>query len=164
METSTIFTMMQIVEVATGKTLPIEIVPVEREDYQIIGKSSHYFDWNTEQNEEVYKLVIKGENDILGLISLERISTEWRVHIRLLTVSKENKGSGKKYDYITGNLMAYAAKIAVVEYGELACISLRPKTEIAQHYMDKYKMNITGMTLSLEMPQIIDLINQFDNH
>jgi len=44
---------------------------------------------------KVYKLVIKGENDILGLISLERISSEWRVHIRLLTVSKDNKGSGK---------------------------------------------------------------------
>jgi hypothetical protein len=33
---------------------------------------------------------------------------------------------------------------------------------IAQHYIEKYKMNITGATLSLEVPEILDLINQFD--
>ena len=100
----------------------------------------------------------------MGLILLERIPSEWRVHIRLLTVSKENKGSKKKFDKIAENLITHAAKIAVDEYGELACISLKPKTEIAQHYIDKYKMNITGVTLSLEVPEILDIINQFDNN
>jgi len=41
---------------------------------------------------------------------------------------------------------------------------LKPKTEIARHYIDKYKMNITGATLSLEVPAILDLINLFDNN
>jgi len=155
---------MTIIEVSTGKKLPIQIVPVEMADYKSLVKSRYFFDWETEKNEEVYKLVIESDNSILGIISLERIPGEWRVHIRLLTVSKENKGSGKKYEKIIGNLIAHAAKIAVAEYGELACISLRPKTEIAQHYIDKYKMNITGITLSLIVPEILDLINQFDNN
>ncbi|MCY1312637.1 hypothetical protein D9M70_630750 [compost metagenome] len=52
--------------------------------------------------------------------------------------------------------------MALENYGELACVSLRPKTEIARHYMKKYKMRITGMSLSLEMPEIIDLINEYE--
>ena len=94
---------------------------------------------------------------------MERIPTEWRIHIRLLTVSRENKGKDKKYDKIAGNLIAYVSKLAVEEFGELACISLRPKTLIAQHYIDKYNMNTTGITLSLEVPEILNLINQYDD-
>ncbi len=155
---------MTIKEIATNKVFPIEIIPVEKSDYKSLIKSRYFFDWKEEQNQEVYKLVVKGENTILGVVSLERIPSEWRLHIRLLTVSKENKGSVKKFDKIAGNLITHAAKIAVAEYGELACVSLKPKTEIAQHYIDNYKMNITGLTLSLEVPEIIDLINLFDNN
>jgi hypothetical protein len=108
-------------------------------------------------------LRIVGSNEILGLISLERIPQEWRVHIRLLTVSIENKGREKRYDKIAGNLIAFAAKIAVRDYAEYACISLRPKSQITQHYIEKYKMNSTGITLSLEVPEILDLINLYDH-
>ncbi len=52
---------------------------------------------------------------------------------------------------------------AVRDFGEWACISLRPKTQIAQHYIDKYKMNITGVTLSLEVPEIFELIELYDH-
>lgn len=153
---------MNIKEVSTGKVFQIEILPVEKADFKSLTKGRYFFNWKDEENEELYKLVLKGENAILGLISIERIPSEWRVHIRLLTVSIENKGAKKIFDKIAGNLIAHAAKIAVAEYGELACISLRPKSEIARHYIDKYKMNVTGLTLSLEVPEIIDLINLYD--
>jgi hypothetical protein len=154
---------MNIVETSTGKKIPASIRPVERADFQSLVKKRYYFEWNNEQNQEVYKLCKTGSDDILGVISLERIPEEWRIHIRLLTVSKENKGKGKKYDGIAGNLIAFAAKTAVREYGELACVSLRPKSQIAQHYIDKYNMNITGLTLSIEVPEILDLIRKY-NH
>ncbi len=133
------------------------------DEFKTLRKDRYFFYWKIEKNQEVYKLQIKGSMDILGLISIEMITQEWRIHIRLLTVSKENKGNGKKYDKIAGNLIAYVAKIAIREFGELACVSLKPKSQIAQHYIDKYKMNITGMTLSIEVPEIIDLINFYDN-
>ncbi len=156
---------MNIKEVSTGRIYPIEIIPVEKADYKFLIKSRYFFNWKNEQNQEVYKLVIEGEGTILGLVSLERIPSEWRIHIRLLSVSKENKGREKKFEKIVGNLITYVAKIAVAEYGELACISLKPKTTIAQHYIEQYKMNVTGVTLSLEVPEILDLINEYDkNH
>jgi hypothetical protein len=154
---------MNIVEVLTGKIYAIEVLTVESADYKLLSKARYSFDWNEEKTQEVYKLVIKGQNEILGLVSIERIPSEWRIHIRLLTVSLENKGEEKVFEKIAGNLIAFVSKIAVADYGELACVSLRPKSSIAQHYITKYNMNITGLTLSLEVPEIIDLINQYDH-
>lgn len=155
---------MKIIEISTKKEYSVEILPVESDDYKNIKKDRYYFNWKTEREEEVYKLRIIGSNDILGLVSIERIPQEWRLHIRLLTVSKENMGKEKRFDNITGNLIAYIAKIAVREYGELACVSLKPKLQLAKHYFEKYNMNVTGVTLSIEVPEIIDLINKYDKY
>ena len=154
---------MTVVERLTGKVCQVEVVPVESADYKFLSKARYFFDWKEEKGQEVYKLVMKGQKEILGLVSMELIPSEWRVHIRLLSVSKENKGSARVFENIAGNLIAHAAKIAVTEFAELACVSLKPKSSIAQHYIDKYNMKVTGVTLSLEIPEIIDLINQYDH-
>ena len=153
---------MNIIELQNGKIHPIEILPIEIQDFKILNSNRYFFNWKEEIKFEIYKLCIEGKNDILGLMSLQRIPTEWRVHIRLLTVSSENKGQHKLYDKIAGNLIAFAAKISVSEYNALACISLRPKSTLFKHYIKKYKMNITGQTLSLELPEILNLINTYD--
>ena len=132
-------------------------------DYKAITKGRYFFNWKSEKGKEVFKLRIIETNEFLGLISIERIPEEWRIHIRLLTVSIENMGKHKKYERIVGNLLTHVAKIAVLEFGELACISLRPKSSIARHYVERYCMNITGMTLSMEVEEILNLINEYDN-
>ena len=154
---------MYISRTSSGKKHQVEVTPVQEVDFKTIGKDRYFFDWRLERKFEVYKLRIAGSSDILGLISLERIPIEWRVHIRLLTVSAENQGKDKIYDRIAGNLIAHAAKIAVTDYAELACVSLRPKSQIAQHYITKYNMISTGLTLSIEVPEILNLINLYDH-
>lgn len=154
---------MTVNEISTGKSHQVEITPVEKLDYKSISKRRYFFDWNSEQDYEVYKLRIVGTNEILGLVSLERIPEEWRVHIRLLTVSKENQGKEKRFDRIAGNLIAYAAKIAVRDFAQFACISLKPKSQIVRHYIDTYNMSLTGLTLSLEVPEILELIKKYDH-
>lgn len=154
---------MIIVETSTGNKHRVKISLVDSGDYKVLSKERYFFDWEKEQSFEVYKLCVVDSSEILGLISLERIPNEWRVHIRLLTVSLENQGKKKIYDHIAGNLIAHAAKIAVADYAELACVSLRPKTEIAKYYIDKNNMISTGLTLSIEVPEILNLINVFDH-
>jgi len=154
---------MKILNTTTRIEYSIEILPIEPEDFRSLGEDRYFFNWEMERTQEIYKLRIVGSKDILGLISLERIHEEWRIHVRLLTVSKENKGSSKQFDKIAGNLLSHAAKLAVMEFGELACVSLRPKTQIAHHYIQKYGMNVTGMTLSIEVPEILTLINTYDH-
>lgn len=154
---------MTIREVRTGILHEIDINPIEKHDYNKISKTRYFFNWSNETAFENYKLTIKGSNDILGIISIERIPEEWRIHIRLLTVSKENKGSDKEYENIAGNLIVFVAIKSVLEFGEMACISLKPKSAIIKHYKTKYKMRKTGMTLSLEFPEIFELINEYNN-
>lgn len=153
---------MNTVEVSSEVKNSIEILPVNENDYKSITKKRYFFDWKKDQDFEVYKLCILNSNDILGLISLEKIPEEWRIQIRLLTVSAENKGKNKIYDKIAGNLIAHASKIAVEDYGNLACVSLTPKTEIVKHYIEKYNLSLTGRTLSIEVPEILHLINKYD--
>ncbi len=154
---------MIVIATKTNKELKIEIKPIEKDDYRLVTKKRYFFDWKKEEKQEVYKLTLEGNKDILGLISIERIPDEWRIHIRLLTVSKENKGQNKNYENIAGNLITHVSKIALREYAELACVSLKPKSSIAQHYIEKYDMNITGATLSIELPEIINLIKKYDH-
>ncbi len=151
---------MNIIETSKRVKHEVEILPVE--DYENLGKDRYFFDWGMEHQYEVYTLQIIGSTDILGLLSIEKITSEWRVHIRLLTVARENKGKNKRYGRIAGNLIAHAAKIAVREFGELACVSLRPKSKVARHYIDKYNMRSTGLTLNIEVPEILDLITNYD--
>jgi hypothetical protein len=154
---------MNIIEISTRIKHLVEVVPLDDVDYNFITKERYFFDWKIEKEYEVYKLRIIGSNEILGLVSFEKIPDEWRLHIRLLTVSVENKGKEKIYNKIAGNLIAYVASIAVKEFAELACVSLKPKSQIAQHYIDKYNMIQTGFTLSIEVPEILNLINLYDH-
>ena len=154
---------MVIISTSTGQKHKVLIEPVEKGDYKILTKKRYFFDWKTEQKYEVYKLRIENLNDIIGLISVERIPDEWRIHVRLLTVSRENKGRNKEYENITGNLITYISKMALREYGDLACVSLKPKEAIAKHYIEKYGMNVTGLTLSVELKEILKLIKDYDH-
>ncbi|WP_339815588.1 N-acetyltransferase [uncultured Imperialibacter sp.] len=154
---------MVVIDTGTGASHKVEIEPVDDRDFASLTKARYFFDWKQEKEFEMYKLRIANTRDILGLVSIERIPEEWRLHIRLLTVSKENKGSSKKFENITGNLLTFISKIAVGEYGELACVSLKPKGLIARHYIDKFGMNVTGLTLSIEILEIFNLIETYDH-
>lgn len=58
---------MNVIETSTGKIHSIEILPVEDIDYKSLTKARYFFDWKEEKKQEVYKLVMTGSNEILGL-------------------------------------------------------------------------------------------------
>jgi hypothetical protein len=153
---------MTITEVKSGKKHKIDISPIETIDFKSISKKKYFFDWELEKKCEILKLTKREEKEILGLMSFEIIPEEWRIHIRLISVSIDNKGKSKTYRNIVGNLLTFVSKLAIKEFAELACVSLKPKGAIAQHYIDEYGMNITGTTLSLELMEIMKLIEKFD--
>lgn len=154
---------MYVTEIKSEKSYEVEITPIEPQDLKAITKQEYFFNWKLESDFEIYKINIVDQSKILGLVSIERIPEEWRIHIRLLSVSIENKGKKKLFERIVGNLLTHISKLAIKEFAELACVSLKPKGAIAQHYIDTYGMNITGATLSLELTEILNLIKTFDN-
>ena len=154
---------MVIEELRTGNIINVEILPVIDPDFAKITKKRFWFNWKEEKSQEVYKLQLSGVEGILGLISVENIKKESRIEIRLLAVSAENRGTGKTYEHIIGNLIAFACKYSLKLYGELACVSLIPKTEIVQHYINRYSMYEAGVSLCLDGIELINLIKKYDH-
>jgi len=84
---------VKVIDTSTGEKHSVVILPVELDDFKTLRKDRYLFDWKAEKNQEVYKLQFRGSSDILGLVSIERILQEWRIHIRLLTVSNKERES-----------------------------------------------------------------------
>ncbi len=157
-----VYLTMKIIESKTRIGRKIEIIPVKDDDYSKITEDRYWFKWKEEKGYSVFKLQIKGTDDILGLISLNIIPQESRVEIRLLAVSKENRGSEKIFEEIAGNLIAFASIQAIRQFGEMACISLIPKTELIAHYKQEYGMLEAGKSLFLDGKELITLISKYD--
>lgn len=152
---------VHVVTIATGKKIPAIIERLHDVDYKAITKKKYFFNWKAEKTKSVFKLTAKGEQYILGLISLDYIDDEQRIEIRLLAVVEEQTGATKQIDRIAGNLIAFAAREAVKKYGAMAAISLIPKTELGQYYMDKYGFEQAGLSLYMEGRRLINLLKEY---
>lgn len=142
--------MQKITQLSSHLHKIVIVESVTNQDYKVITPTKYLFDWNTEKNKLVYKLRLDNSDEILGLMSLEKIDSEHRIQINLLAVSKENRGKLKKYDGIAENLIVFACREALKFYAENACVSLIPKTELKQHYIKKYGMLDGGRQVFLE--------------
>ena len=151
---------MNITDVSSQKAIPVIIQQVEAADFKKITKKQFFFRWDQfKKDADLYKLTFEDSPVILGLMALVDVPSEYRIEIKLLSVSKENKGRERQHEGIAGCLIAYAAKNAATKYGTLACVSLKPKTELRQHYMNKFGMKPGGEQVYLDDQELVDLIN-----
>jgi hypothetical protein len=133
---------MVLKDTETGELLKAVIERLRTKDFTVIKKSKDRFDkfdWSKYKEQEVYKLRLKTDDIILGLICLRDHKDEETnaIEIELLEVSKENIGSKKKFDYIGGCLIAFACRESF-KRGHDGCIFLTPKTYLLKHYTSKY--------------------------
>jgi regulatory protein YycH of two-component signal transduction system YycFG len=63
--------MMQVVLCKTGEPKKIVVEQLEESDYKIITKSKYHFIWKDQKSNDVYKLRLIENEEILGLISLK---------------------------------------------------------------------------------------------
>lgn len=118
----------------------------------VLKKNGWLFNWKLEwanPEREVYKLVIRGEQNVQGLISLH-----WDVkfiEMDLIEVAPHNFGREKRYIGVAGNLVAFVCKMSY-EAGFEGCVGFAAKTRLIQHYRDslgaeliyKNRMSISG--------------------
>lgn len=153
---------MQIVHIASQELRNVVVEPMADRDFKKIKRANFDFNWGVEKGNQVFKLRIENEDEILGLMSLVHVEQEQRIEIRLLAVSKANVGQNKIYDRIAGNMMAYACRECVKLHPETACVSLIPKTNLRQYYTDQYDMiDDGGMHLYFEGLSLYRMINKF---
>jgi hypothetical protein len=153
---------MFIIERTTGKKHKVIVEPVINEDYKAITKSNYFFDWKTEKKYNVYKLRRRDNDTILGLMSFINYIEEKRIEIKLLAVSKDNRGINKHYERIAGTLIGFACREALKHYGIEACVSLVPKTELKEHYITKYEMLDAGKQIFLEGLPLLKMLNNYE--
>lgn len=136
---------------------------VKDEDWEIIDRSGQFeFIWRREKKYLVHKIRLQLEEEILGLISIEDIPKEYRIHIRLIESGNRNKGKKKEYDFVAGCLIAHSCEIAF-EKDYDGFVSLKPKTEIEGLYKNKYGFRQMGQLLYTELSNSEALIKKYIN-
>ncbi|MBI2257465.1 MAG: N-acetyltransferase [Flavobacteriia bacterium] len=151
---------MYIIDVKNNKKCAVKVKQIEEQDYKTLTKSRYYFNWKTEKENDVYKLVL--DENILGLMSLVNDKGDKRIEISLLAVSKENRGKNKRFDRITGILIAFACRTAIKYYGIEACVSLVPKTRLKQYYIDQYQMTDAGWQVFLTGQSMLNILKKYE--
>ena len=151
---------MKITEVQSKIEYAVQVEPIEDVDFKSLTKNRYSFVWKKEKDFSIWKLCLAGSIEIFGLMSLEYIDSEQRVHIRLLANSYENVGSRKIYSGIASCLIAYACREAIVRYSDNACVSLIPKTNLREYYMREYGMENAGQSICLIGIGLIKMIQK----
>jgi len=120
----------------TGETLNTLVLPITKDDLKEITKKNGWlFDWKedlSKSEHQVYKLVTEQKpQTIQGLVSLRK--REDHVFMNLIENAPFNRGKGKKYLGVCGNLTAFGCKLSL-EYGFDGVIAFEPKTALIPHY------------------------------
>jgi hypothetical protein len=153
---------MHVTECESGTKKRVTVKVLDKGDFKQITKKEYFFDWKAaRKNARVYKLCLAEDGSIIGLVALVDTPSDHRIEIKLLASSVKNRGKGKTYEGIAGSLIAFTCREALVKYGDLACVSLLPKTELKQHYMKKYGMLDAGRQIYLEGTELMDLIRKY---
>jgi len=130
---------MFLLDVNTRKKISASIERVTSSDLRKVSREKNFeFNWNAHKNQEVYKLVINN-NEIMGLMCVldHPAAEEDFLEIVLIEVRKDQRGVMKRYERITGCLIAFAADLSF-SLDHDGFILLISKTETVKIYQEKY--------------------------
>lgn len=147
----------------THEVFDTAIVRLYTLDIKQIKKSDWIFDWKMElkdETKEVYKLTtINNPTIIQGLLSIEDKNDHIFMH--LIESSKFNKGNGKVYLGVPGNLVAYACKVSV-DRGYDGFLAFDAKTSLVKHYQESlHATHFRGQRMFIDSNAALRLISQY---
>lgn len=153
---------MRIIDTPTGESVSVVVKKLTPPIIKKLTKRRYWFDWRElAKNFPLYGLVIQSDSVVLGVMALAEYPKEYRLEIKLLASSRENVGAQKRYEGIVPCLLAFASAEAIRRYGEWACVSLTPKTELKAHYMTRYHMLDGGRQVFLEGRSLIEWAKKY---
>jgi hypothetical protein len=151
---------MRVLHVASGNYKEARITLLRKMELTDAAKRRFDFDWEREVAFETFKITFINDDYILGLMSIQINAAERRFEIRLLELSRENRGDFKAYDRLAGCLIAFACKLSFKD-GFNGFVSLIPKTALISHYIRRYFFSPMGMQLYVEGENSIALITEY---
>lgn len=153
-----------IQNVVTGDSFATEISVLTAYDVNAVTKRNGWlFNWKAEIKDpikEVYKLnIVSNPNIIQGLISLE--VKEDHVFMHLVESAPFNKGKGKVYAGVPGNLVAFACKLSF-QRGHEGNVSFLSKSQLIDHYEKTLgAIHFGGRVMIIETQSALKLINKY---
>lgn len=129
----------------------------------MISKADWQFKWQEQvklQDRETFKLVIKDNPKVIqGLISLS--DQKDHIYMHLIESAKFNKGKGKIYSGVPGNLVAFACKLSFSK-GYDGYLAFDAKTALIQHYQETlFATHFKGTKMIIETTAANRLINRY---
>ena len=126
-----------IVNSISGDSFPTEVSLLSKEDIkQVQKKNGWLFNWKEElklPDREVYKLTIVNNSNIVQGITSLTVRTD-HVFLHLIETAPFNKGKGKLYEGIAGNIVAFACRLSF-QRGSDGFVSFHSKTNLIDHYV-----------------------------
>ena len=152
-----------IENIFTGEVFDTEIVRLTLKDIRQINKADWQFNWTDEvrdKTKETYKLTtVNNPTIIQGLLSIE--DKQDHIFMHLIESAKFNKGKGKIYFGVPGNLVAYACKISV-EKGYEGFLAFDAKSALIKHYEQTLgATHFRGLRMFIETMAAQKLIAQY---
>ena len=152
-----------IENLATGEVFDTEILRLAELDSKQIKKLEWQFNWRKElrdQTKEVYKLTTLNNPTIIqGLISIE--DKQDHIFMHLIESSKFNKGDGKIYLGVPGNLVAFACKVSMNK-GYQGFLAFDAKSALIRHYEETLgATHFRGLRMFIETAAALKLISQY---
>jgi len=148
---------------STGEVFDTEIVRLSIKHLSLIHKSEWLFDWSNEikdKTKEIYKLTtVNNPTIIQGLLSIE--DKQDHIFMHLIESSKFNKGKGKIYIGVPGNLVAFACKVSV-DMGYQGFLAFDAKTALIKHYQETlHATHFRGLRMFIESTAAQRLISRY---
>ncbi|HOY97148.1 MAG TPA: hypothetical protein PK509_15495 [Catalimonadaceae bacterium] len=152
-----------IENLATGEVFDTEILRLTEQESKQIKKLEWQFNWSKElrdKTKEVYKLnTVNNPTIIQGLISIE--DKQDHIFMHLIESSKFNKGDGKIYLGVPGNLVAFACKVSMNK-GYQGFLAFDAKTALIRHYEETLgATHFRGLRMFIETAAALKLISQY---
>lgn len=120
------------------------------------------FNWKTEFNapgRHVIKLMVKGSDQIEGLISYE--IAQGYVSINLVESAPRNVGKNKLFIGVGAHLFAIACKLSF-DLGFDGVVSFIAKTNLIEHYREKLGAILLGNhAMAIETPEALELVKHY---
>jgi len=125
-----------LIEVSTGNVLETVFSIASEDDVSGLKKKGWLFDWTDESlhKTNIYKLMIKDDYTIQGLVSAEVV--RGAVYVHLAESAPHNQPPNKKYNGVGGHLFAIAMKLSLFNgFGGYIFMDAKNQ-ELVDHYVD----------------------------
>ncbi|BCN30291.1 hypothetical protein [Anaeromicropila herbilytica] len=120
---------------------------IDKSEIPCLTKKGFLMEWNSWfiKRKEIYQLNLKDDDNIQGLIALEKRSAEMAVHINLMESAPHNQGKNKKYLGVGGHLFAIAIEQSI-QLGFDGFIYFEAKNmELIKHYHESFGAELIGI-------------------